>query len=159
VTYILECLEFHFQVNVSEMIYWCNSTWYTILISSGLNTSKTTVVCVTTARQIEIPHRNYAHFVSPNFSKYWAVIAQSVERLATGLDGPGIESRWEAIFSAPFQTGHWDLPSLLYNGYRVSFLVVKRPGRGVDHAPTLAPMLKQEYSYTSTPHVGLRGLF
>ena len=27
----------------------------------------------------------------------------------------------------------WGPPSLLYNGYRVSFLGVKRPGRGVDH--------------------------
>ena len=30
-----------------------------------------------------------------------------------GLDGPVIESRWGARFSAPVQTG------LLYNGYRV----------------------------------------
>ena len=29
----------------------------------------------------------------------------------------------------------WGPPSLLYNGYRVSFLGVKRPGRGVDHPP------------------------
>ena len=29
----------------------------------------------------------------------------------------------------------WDPPSLLYNGYRVSFPGVKRPGRGVDHPP------------------------
>jgi len=29
----------------------------------------------------------------------------------------------------------WGPPSLLYNGYRVSFLGVKRPGRGVDHLP------------------------
>jgi hypothetical protein len=26
-------------------------------------------------------------------------------------------------------------PSLLYNGYRVTFPVVKRPGHGVDHPP------------------------
>jgi hypothetical protein len=26
-------------------------------------------------------------------------------------------------------------PSLLYDGYRVSFPLVKRPGRGVDHPP------------------------
>jgi hypothetical protein len=29
----------------------------------------------------------------------------------------------------------WGPPSLLYNGYRVSFPGVKRPGRGVDHPP------------------------
>jgi hypothetical protein len=36
---------------------------------------------------------------------------------------------------------------------------VKRPGRGVDHPPHLAPRLKKEQSYTSTPPLGLRGHF
>ena len=31
----------------------------------------------------------------------------------------------------------WDPPSLLYNGYRVSYPGVKRPGRGADHPPHL----------------------
>ena len=39
-----------------------------------------------------------------------------------------------------------------------SFPGVKRPGRGVDHPPHLAPRLKEEYSYTCTLPVGLRGL-
>ena len=39
-------------------------------------------------------------------------------------------------------------------------LGVKRLVRGVDHPPPhLGPRLKKEYSYTSTPLVGLRGLF
>jgi membrane associated rhomboid family serine protease len=40
-----------------------------------------------------------------------------------------------------------------------SFPGVKRPGRGVDYHLLLAPRLKKEYSYTSTPPLGLRGLF
>ena len=36
-----------------------------------------------------------------------------------GLDGPWIESRWGAKFSAPVHTGLGGPPSLLYNGYRV----------------------------------------
>jgi hypothetical protein len=36
-----------------------------------------------------------------------------------------------------------------------SFSGVKRPGRGVDHLPHLAPRLKKEYSYTSTPPLGV----
>jgi len=40
-----------------------------------------------------------------------------------------------------------------------SFPGVKRPGRGVDHPPQIAPRLKKEYSYISTPPLGLRGLF
>jgi hypothetical protein len=49
-------------------------------------------------------------------------------------------------------------PSLLWNGYRVSFPGVKRPGRGVDNPPHLAPRLKKEYSYTSNPNLSLHGL-
>ena len=36
-----------------------------------------------------------------------------------GLEGPGIESRWGARFSATRPGRPWGLPSLLYNGYRV----------------------------------------
>jgi hypothetical protein len=36
---------------------------------------------------------------------------------------------------------------------------VKRPGRGVDYHLLLEPRLKKEYSYTSIPPLGLRGLF
>ena len=61
-----------------------------------------------------------------------------------GLDGPGIESRWGARFSAPVRSGPGVLPSLLYNGYWVSFPKVKRPRRGVNHPPHLAPRLKKE---------------
>jgi hypothetical protein len=48
-----------------------------------------------------------------------------------GLDGPGIESRWGARFSAPIQTGPGAHPA----SYRVSFPWIKRPGRGVAHPP------------------------
>ena len=45
-----------------------------------------------------------------------------------GTDGSGIESR-----TRPDRL--WSPPSLLYNGYRVSFPGVKRPGRGDEHTP------------------------
>jgi hypothetical protein len=53
----------------------------------------------------------------------------------------------------------WDPPILLYNGYRV--FSGGKGGRGValTTLPHLAPRLKKEYSYTSTPPLGLRGLF
>jgi hypothetical protein len=55
----------------------------------------------------------------------------------------GIATRWTVRGSNPggceiFRTRphrSWGSPSLLYNGYRVSFPGVKRPGRGVDHPP------------------------
>ena len=59
-----------------------------------------------------------------------------------GLNGPGIESPWGKIFRI-HSDRPWGPPSLIYNGYRV-FPGVKRPGRGVDHSPHLAPRLKKE---------------
>jgi hypothetical protein len=35
------------------------------------------------------------------------------------------------------------IPRLLYNGYRVSFPGVKRPGRGVDHPPSSSAEVKE----------------
>jgi hypothetical protein len=37
----------------------------------------------------------------------------------------------------------WGPPSLLYNGYRVSFQGVNRPGRGVDHPPPSSARVKE----------------
>jgi len=58
------------------------------------------------------------------------------------LDGPVIEFRWRQISRT---RPNWPLgpPSLLYNGY-APLLGVKRPGRGVDHPPHLAPRLMKE---------------
>ena len=59
----------------------------------------------------------------------------SVVDIATayGLDGPGIESQvgGETFRDRPVRT--WGPPSLLYNGYRIFFPEIKRPGCGVDH--------------------------
>jgi hypothetical protein len=73
------------------------------------------------------------------------------------LGGPWIESRWGATFSAPVQKGSEAHPASYTMGTG-SFPGVKWPGRGVDHRPHLAPRLKKEYSYTSTPPMGLSGL-
>jgi hypothetical protein len=61
----------------------------------------------------------------------------SVVRMATGygLDGPGIESQWEAKFSAPFQTGPGAHPASYTMGTG-SFPGVKS-GRGVTPTPHL----------------------
>jgi len=84
----------------------------------------------------------------------WAGIAQSVWRDSLragsrGSDSPGGGEIFRACPDRP-----WGPPSLLYNGYRVSFPGIKRPRRGVDHSPHLAPREKKEYSYTSTPPYG-----
>jgi len=59
------------------------------------------------------------------------------------LDGPGIESRWEARFSAPVQTCPGTHPASYTMGTGCSS-GVKRPGCGFYHPPHLAPRLKQE---------------
>jgi hypothetical protein len=61
-----------------------------------------------------------------------------------GLDGARIESRWGRDFP------HLSGPASYTMGTG-SFSGVKRPGRGVDDPPHLAPRLKKEYSYTSSP--------
>jgi hypothetical protein len=60
-----------------------------------------------------------------------------------GLDGPGIESQWWTRFSAPVQTCPRAHPASYTMGTG-SFPGVKRPERGVDHPPHLAPRLKKE---------------
>jgi hypothetical protein len=60
-----------------------------------------------------------------------------------GLDGPRIESRWRARFSTSVQTGPGTRLASCSMGTR-PFPGVKRPERGVDHPPHLAPRLKKE---------------
>jgi hypothetical protein len=67
-----------------------------------------------------------------------------------GPDGPGIESRWGARFSAPVQTGPGAHPPSYTMGTG-SFAGVKRPGRGVDHPPSSSAEVKERvelYLYT-----------
>jgi hypothetical protein len=59
-----------------------------------------------------------------------------------GLDGPEIEFRWGARFSAPVQTGPGTHPASYTMGAR-SFLGVKQPGRGVDHPPPSSAEVKE----------------
>jgi len=63
-----------------------------------------------------------------------------------------------AKFSAPVQTGAAAHPASYTMGTG-SFPGVKRPGSGVDHPPHPELRLKKEYSSTSTPPLGLSGLF
>jgi hypothetical protein len=85
-------------------------------------------------------------------------IPQSVQRLATGWTVRGSNPGVGAIYSAPVQTGPGAHP-VSYTMGTGSFPGVKRPWRGVDRPPHLAPRLKKEWSYTSTAPLGLRDLF
>jgi hypothetical protein len=72
--------------------------------------------------------------ISPNLSSDGSRYSSVGIATRYWLDGPEIQSRFER--DIPHRTHRpWDPPSLLYNTYRVSFPGVKRPGRGVAHAP------------------------
>jgi hypothetical protein len=58
-----------------------------------------------------------------------------------GLDGTGIESRWEVRFSATVQTGPGAHPAS-YMGTG-SFPGVKRPGPGIDHPHSSSAEVKE----------------
>ena len=76
-------------------------------------------------------------------------VAQSVQRLSYGLDGPGIDSRWGARFSAR-PDRPWGPPSLLYNRYRVFPGGKVRPERAADHSSPSSAEVLEEQSYTSS---------
>ena len=75
-----------------------------------------------------------------------------------GLDGPGLESRWEARFHSPVKTGPGAHPTFYIMGTG-SFPGVKRPGRGVDHPSSSSAAVKDGTAITYSPPLGLRGLF
>ena len=51
----------------------------------------------------------------------------------------------------------WGPPSRLYNGYQVSFPGVKRPGRGVYHAPQSSTEVKERVELYAFPPFGPSG--
>jgi hypothetical protein len=61
-----------------------------------------------------------------------------------GLEGPGMESRWEgARFSAPVHSGPGAHPDSYIMGTG-SFPGVKRPGRGLDYPPLSSAEVKEK---------------
>jgi hypothetical protein len=81
----------------------------------------------------------------------WAGIAQSVQRLATDWTVWGSYPGGSEIFRT---RSDWSCgpPSFLYNGYRICFPGVKRPGRGVGHSrPSSAEVKERVELYLYSP--------
>jgi hypothetical protein len=53
--------------------------------------------------------------------------------------------------------GPWGLHNLLQNGHCVIPARKVRPGRAADHSPSSSAAVVEEYSYTSTYHLGPTG--
>ena len=70
----------------------------------------------------------------------------SVVGIATGygLDGPGIESRWGARFSAPVQTGPETHPASCTMGTGSFHGGKERPGRDADPSPPSSAVVMKE---------------
>jgi len=85
-------------------------------------------------------------FPLPRYSYLWAVWSRDQIPM-----GPR--------FSAPIQTCHGGLPNLLYSGYQVSFLGVKRPGHDIDHPLPTSAEAKEECRYTGISPLSLYVLF
>jgi len=73
-----------------------------------------------------------------------SAVAQSVQRLATGCTVRGSNPGWRGEIFCTRPNRPWGPRNLLYDGYRVYFPGVKRPGRDVDHPPHLVPRLKKK---------------
>jgi hypothetical protein len=66
--------------------------------------------------------------------------------------------RGKRFFCSPKRLNSlWDPPSLLFNGYRGSFLGVKRRGREVDHSPPFSAEGNNEWSCTANVFVAWTG--
>ena len=84
----------------------------------------------------------------------------SVLDIATATDWTVLGSNLgegEIFRTRPDRT--WGPPSLLYNGYRVSFQGVRRSGRGIDHPPQCSAKVKERtrlhcHSGPSWPVIG-----
>jgi len=54
------------------------------------------------------------------------------------------------FFSSECADRLWSPPSLIHNGYRGSFPVMKQPGHEVSHSPPFSAKVKNEEDYTYT---------
>jgi len=75
-----------------------------------------------------------------------------------GMYGPRIESRWEAGFYAPVQTGPGANPASCTMGTGF-FPGVQRPGRGVDNPIPSSAEVKERVQLCLHPTLGLHALF
>ena len=89
--------------------------------------------------------RPVSSFEIPSYSSFISEPG-SVVGIVTGygLDGPGIESRWGARFSAPVQTGPGAHPASCTIGTGSFPWGKERPGRDADPSPPSSAVVKKD---------------
>ena len=71
----------------------------------------------------------------------WGIDIQNSFACLEGARRRSMPNAGKVFCTLPHQS--WVPPSLLCNGYSISFLGVKRPGLGVDHIPTSSAEVKE----------------
>jgi hypothetical protein len=138
------------------------------LPNPGLNTTSSTKYPILHTLRNPYTRTLHKRFVDSNVDVCsWLVLKNivflsvgrdSIVGIATryGLDDPGSNPGGGEIFrTRPDRP--WGPPSLLYNGYRVSFPGVKRLGRCVDHPPSSSARVKERIELYLCPPPSLSG--
>ena len=140
------------ECDIYQMLYWYN--WFSWWWARG---------CL---KHVE----NWNKYIKKNCASSWSFTKNQELLYWTGrdsavsiatryeLDGQGIESRWARDFPHPSRPtlGPTQPPIQLITGLSRG---LSSRGVALTTHPHLAPRLKKEKSYTSTPPKGLRGLF
>jgi hypothetical protein len=87
----------------------------------------------------------FKYSIQPSPPSFRHSLVCTAQRLLTGWTVRG-SNAGGGVFFRTHPDRPWGPPSLLCNGYRVSFPEVKRPELGDDHPPSLAPRLKKEHT-------------
>jgi hypothetical protein len=87
-----------------------------------------------------------------------AGVAQMVEQICYGLDGPGSNPGGGEILRTR-QDPSWSPPTLLYCGYRISIPGVKRPELCINHSHPSSAEVKERVELPLHSPVGLDGVF
>jgi hypothetical protein len=107
-------------------------------MNEGTRSGKSTIPFV----GLSDPQTDFTFYLLPPLSLHAFMASVGPTSPSTGWTVRGSNSGGGEI-SHTRSDRPWRPPILLYNGYRI-LPGIKRPGRGVDHLPHLAPRLKKE---------------
>jgi hypothetical protein len=151
---------FHLLTVVFYILYICLLLFFVTVQRFWRNFRKW---CVNFSSSVYPDIWKYSHFWCSSFVTKRAVIAQSVQRLATGLmiGVPGFDSR-QGLGICPFITASRTAlgptqPPIQWVPEALS-LGLKRSGREADESPSSGAEVRNEWIYTSNPPIRIHGV-